>query len=439
MRITHSELAKHVERLNESLQECSLFSPVLLNERTIVFPLKEKRNHYLVISLNNNDPLLYEIEDSHFYKSFENKRLFILKSILGDTTIEKISLDEIDKKITINLYKGASEDFKDIKLVFEMYPHRPNMYVDDFSFFEYEEKQKGETLDYENGVSLTDEIIQNHYLDELKIRKREKYANFITYINSKSRTAKRKINAINEDIKKAEDSLVLKDVADYIFMCELDSKKHYKEIEYLDKKYPLDESVSLMDNAQNLYKKYRKAKTAIEVSNANIERAKKELEIYESLKSRFDNALTEKECDSVVQDSGLIKKKRETKETTFNQPYKINLNGTIIYFGRNASQNDYLSFVMKLNRDYFWFHLKDKPGSHIVVCNTKPTDKELNFASEIALIASKESAGIVQYTKKKNVRRGHKLGEALLKNYSIIKVNNVSKEAKELFEKATRA
>lgn len=439
MRITHKELERYIDILNNELHDCSMFSPVLLNERTLAFPLKDKRNFYLVISLNNNDPFIYEVQDFHFYKSFENKKLFILKSILSEVTIEKLSLDKSDKKITISCYKNASENYESISMIFEMYPHKPNLHIGELSFFDYDEGRQSDVAEIIDGMEITQNVIETHYRNELVVRKREKYANFISYINSKIKTTKRKIDAINDDIKKASESLIYQEVADYIFTLDLDKKKHYKEIEYEGKKYPLDESYNLIDNVQLLYKKYRKAKTTIDVSSDNIKRAKNELEIYESLKERFDNALTEKECDQVVQDSGLIKKKRETKETAFNKPYKINLNGTIIYFGRNASQNDYLSFVMKLNRDYYWFHLKDKSGSHIVVCNTKPTDKELNFASEIALIASKASAGLVQYTKKKNVRRGHKLGEALLKNYSVIKVNNVSKETKELFEKATRA
>jgi len=40
---------------------------------------------------------------------------------------------------------------------------------------------------------------------------------------------------------------------------------------------------------------------------------------------------------------------------------------------------------------------------------------------------------------KKNVRRGHVLGEAILKNYKTIKLNNVSKETKEAFLKAEKA
>ena len=44
----------------------------------------------------------------------------------------------------------------------------------------------------------------------------------------------------------------------------------------------------------------------------------------------------------------------------------------------------------------------------------------------------------ISYTKKKNVRRGHVLGEAIIKNYSTIKVNSIRKENRDLLEKAKR-
>mgnify|MGYP003293749304 FL=1 len=134
------------------------------------------------------------------------------------------------------------------------------------------------------------------------------------------------------------------------------------------------------------------------------------------------------DVDKFVLQSGLDKKHHQITQSVANSPYKINLNGTIILFGRNAVQNDYLSFGMKLDRDFTWMHIKDYSGAHIVIKNKKPTEAELLFAAELALIQSKKTAGEVIYTHKKNVRKGHTLGEAILKNYSTIKLNNVRKE-----------
>ena len=93
---------------------------------------------------------------------------------------------------------------------------------------------------------------------------------------------------------------------------------------------------------------------------------------------------------------------------------------------------------MKLDREFTWLHIKDKSGAHLVIASKKPTDNELLFASEISLLCSRATSGEVVYTKKKNVSRGHVLGEAILKNHSTIKLNNIRKETIEAFALAKR-
>ena len=437
MRIKRSSLEKHIEKLNLALSENSFYTPVLLNSKTIIFPNKEKRNQYLVISMNKNNPLIYETMDGNFYLSFEDSSFLIFKKLVSEITIKDIELSDEDNVVIIHANKNASEDFEEITIFFEMFSHRPNIRIGDFSYYQYEGELKPVEIS-EVGNEINEDFIRSHFENELIIRKKEKYHNFITYLNSKMKGINRKMDAIQNDVKEAELNLDLKDKADAMFTLGLDMKKHYQEVDIYGEKVKLDEALTLIDNIQAFYKKSHKAKVAIERSNENLENARKEYEIYRVFKERFDEAKTEKEINHIIAESGMIKKKKETKETIFNRPYKINLNGTIFYFGRNASQNDYLSFVMKNNRDFYWFHIKDIPGAHIVLCNVKPTENEIIFASEIALIASKVTTAEVTYTKKKNVKRGHKLGEAIIKNYSTIKLNSVREESKILFEKATK-
>jgi len=193
----------------------------------------------------------------------------------------------------------------------------------------------------------------------------------------------------------------------------------------------------LLENANYFYHKTKKAKETISRSQINIENAKKEEQEYEEILAEFNQG-NEKQKDDIVQTYFNFKKKKEVKKTNQNRPWKVNLNGTIVYFGRNASQNDYLSFVMKIDREFTWLHIKDKSGAHLVIANKKPTENELLTACELALLCSRCTSGEITYTKKKNVRRGHVLGEALVKNYSNVKLNNIRKETSNILEKAVR-
>ena len=87
----------------------------------------------------------------------------------------------------------------------------------------------------------------------------------------------------------------------------------------------------------------------------------------------------------MLEEFGLISHRHQVVESIFNMPQMINLNGTIFLYGKNAKQNDCLSFLLKLDREYTWLHIKDYSGSHIIIKSKKPTENELLFASELAL------------------------------------------------------
>lgn len=290
MKISEDSLVKHITNLNDSLKDCSFYSPVLLNSKTLLFPIKEKRNYYFVISLNRNDPMFYIIKDETFYASFENPSFLNLKHYLGETQFEEIILN---KNIHIKLCRNASANFEPLEIIIELVKHYPDLITNASKLFAYKYENE-ESLISDEGFKITDEYIQKHYENELVIRKKEKYHNFITYINGKIKSVNKKILAINDDVKHAEENLKNKEIADNIFTLGLDAKRHYKEIDVYGEKVTLDESLTLMENIQILYKKSRKAKITIEKSEDNLNNANKELKLFQDLKDNFDKAISEK-------------------------------------------------------------------------------------------------------------------------------------------------
>lgn len=452
MRVLHSSYQGYISSLNETLKDELLYSPVLLNNETILFPLTSDDHKALAISLSHGSPLVYLIEDSRFYSSFENTFFLKFKKLVQKSFLKNIELDNKDFIVRICLEVDDEIDSKKYEIIVELNGSKPNLILldeNDIVLGAYfkdrtrpliigEKYIQPKGLDsLEKGEPISKEIIQEHFQKELVNRDKEKYEVFYRYVNSKLRIAKRKINAINEDLKVANENLKYSMIADAILCLGIDLKSHLKNIEVEGSKVPLNESKTLLENVEHFYKRAKKAKETIARSDANIKVANEEISSLQALLDEFNNA-NEHKKDKMLSEYGNNKKKKETKETPFNKPYKVNFNGTIIYFGRNASQNDYLSFVMKLDREFTWLHIKDKSGAHLVICNKKPTEKELQLACELALVCSRCQSGEVSFTKKKNVRRGHTLGEALIKNYSTVKINSVSKETNDIFLKAER-
>ena len=450
MRISHSSYQKYIVSLLEEIKEEKLYSPLLLNNKSLLFPFVEKNKEVLFINLNPKCPLVYKTTNDLFFSSFENNFLNRFRKYYGKSEIKNISLKEDDLIIRLDLY--STDNDVDFTLMIELIPNSPNIFVLDENeivkdhFFKFKNRSfnVGEKYSYpenekliEGEIEISPRLLEEKTNEEIEIRSKEKYATFIKFLNTKIKGIERKIAAIENDIKIASKNLIYQEIADDIFASGIDLKSHQNSYKYNGENYELDPAKTLLENAQHFYHKTKKAKQTMDRAKINIDNASKEIAEYRHIFEQFE-AANELKKDELLALYTNNKKKKETKPTFLNRPWKVNLNGTLIYFGRNASQNDYLSFVMKLDREFTWMHIKDKSGAHLVIANKKPTENELLTAAEIALLCSRATTGEVSYTKKKNVRRGHVLGEALLKNYSLIKLNNIRKETIALFEKAVR-
>jgi predicted ribosome quality control (RQC) complex YloA/Tae2 family protein len=91
------------------------------------------------------------------------------------------------------------------------------------------------------------------------------------------------------------------------------------------------------------------------------------------------------------------------------QPF-VAADGARIYVGRNAAQNEEITFVIARGNDY-WLHVEGSPGSHVVV--KLPPSGELGSetlldAANLALLHSAQKsagAGTIHYTRRKYVKK----------------------------------
>ena len=99
--------------------------------------------------------------------------------------------------------------------------------------------------------------------------------------------------------------------------------------------------------------------------------------------------------------------------------------GFIVLCGRTGRQNDELTF-RTASKDDLWFHVKNAPGSHVILlCEGRtPTDAAVEDAAKIAAAYSSLSSGkiSVDYTQVKYVKKipGAKPGMVTYGKYSTI-------------------
>ena len=167
---------------------------------------------------------------------------------------------------------------------------------------------------------------------------------------------------------------------------------------------PLDPKLSPSLNAQNMFRKYNKAKTAKKEKAVQLNEVDNDISYLESTLLWINNAKSVDDLSviySELEDEGYLKKKGLHKNPSKNKkasykpnPIKYHLSsGYEVLVGRNNRENDYLTTRLAKKTD-LWLHVKDIPGSHVIVSipkNINISDLESEVIYEAAAIAAYHS------------------------------------------------
>lgn len=176
----------------------------------------------------------------------------------------------------------------------------------------------------------------------------------------------------------------------------------------------LDSRLDPSKNAQKMYKLYNKCKTAKSVLTEQIAIWERELIYLESVRSFLEKAETEQDLVDIRDElfrSGYASKMKGYKpqKATKLRPIKFETSsGYTLLVGRNNLQNDELTFKIADKGD-LWFHVKDMPGSHVIMLagGEEPSELDYTEACEIAAYYSKATSDVVavDYTRVKNIKK----------------------------------
>lgn len=154
----------------------------------------------------------------------------------------------------------------------------------------------------------------------------------------------------------------------------------------------LNPALSPVQNAQRYFHRYQKLKQAVKFLGEQIAKTKETIHYLESVESNLENADVAEIADireELIQ-TGYIRQKYRNKKQKMLPPEKYQAeDGTIILVGKNNLQNEQVSFKLSRRGD-LWFHVKDIPGSHVLITgNANPSDETITFAGELAAYFSK--------------------------------------------------
>ncbi len=178
---------------------------------------------------------------------------------------------------------------------------------------------------------------------------------------------------------------------------------------------PLDTTKSAQGNLDDYFRKHRKYLTAERELKPRIERVEYELNgLRQELMAIEQGTWTPPTASSsipiIMMQANTLKGQQFGNERR--SPFRCftSTDGLPIFVGRNARENDELTFGLAQSDD-LWFHARGTPGSHVVVRlehRTSPPPETIRDAATLALLYSdlkKSGKGDVIYTRRKWVKK----------------------------------
>lgn len=341
---------------------------------------------------------------------------------------------EILNKIFIEIFSNIKvNNFTPIKI------YRDEIFKDFYSI-DLKELNEKEKIKAESISSLLEEFYNSKFLrDTLGSKSKELKKSVKKNIDKISRKLSNQSNELNLALNREKYKIYADLISSNFHKIEkgVDSVKvenFYNEMEEIE--IPLDSKLDGPSNASKYYKKYSKLKNAAIYLKEQIETGKSELDYLESILLNIEFAETPEEIDDLYEElekeGYLKKKKKNNKKRKDSQENYIKLktdDGFDIFIGKNNRQNDYLT-LKKAKKNDLWFHVKDAPGSHVILKNDNRDFTNISLITAAKLAAkysslSKSQNIPVDYTFKMNVKRhpAKKPGLVTYTNYKTINVN----------------
>ncbi|QST01527.1 NFACT family protein [Pontibacillus sp. ALD_SL1] len=187
----------------------------------------------------------------------------------------------------------------------------------------------------------------------------------------------------------------------------------YYDPEQGERTIELNPNKTPSENAQSYFATYSKMKKSKEVVQKEIQKAEEEIAYFDQLIQQIESAREEdvEEIREELREEGYMKAKPQQKKKKKPQAPKpetyFSSDGTTILVGKNNKQNEYVTTRMA-NRNDYWLHTKDIPGSHVVIRSEDPSEETLQEAALLAAYFSKSKASSsvpVDYTLIRHVKK----------------------------------
>ena len=273
----------------------------------------------------------------------------------------------------------------------------------------------------------------------------EKKKSLLKYVDSQIKKFKKIEKNIKVDLKKNENFENYKNIGDILAANMHQIKYGMKKATVFDFynnqeiTINLDPLLSPNDNLNFYYNKYNKGKRTISALNLRFGDIQNEIKYFEEIKMFIEKendfiGIEEIESELNLSDNGnKIKNKIKLNKTKKRELLSFDYKAFQIFVGRNNKENEEISFSKGQPND-IWMHIKDIPGSHVLILrnNQELPEDVLIYAANLACEYSKAKKGdkvTVDYCERKFVKKikNSKPGNVTYTNFHSLLVNVTEK------------
>ena len=408
----------------------------------------DKKIKYMIVELmGKNSNMIILNDDYHIIDSLrkngisEDGRTILAKALYEYPKSDKKNIFLLEEKEIKEIYENKVESIKDIITNFSGFSPVLAKYIFNSkapinSIIELKTKDilpnisnidgKEDFLCFDIGICLKkfstiSELLEEYFYQKtIQNEVMEKSNNLKTHITHIIKRLKNKLVKLSSELNEAKDAEKYRIYGELIVNNLYQIKNEKTDKITLTNYYTnelviisLDNKFTIKENANKFFTKHQKSKKAIIYIEEQIKITNDELEYLELINSQIDNANVNdiEQIKNELIENHYIKK--QNSKQSKNRKEKIEIltfitsSGNKILVGKNNIQNEYITHTLAKAND-LWFHVKDAPGSHILVQNPTMSEEEIRTAAMLAAHYStyqSSSSVAVNYTLARYIKK----------------------------------
>ncbi|WP_303870569.1 NFACT family protein [Acetobacterium wieringae] len=380
----------------------------ILPGRDYVSPPENNRLNFFNLDANHLIELMSNYSDSSVEKFFVQALLGISPNISREIAFRsgidpQASVSDLSKKQKQFLCEAFTQIIKEIGQKSESVIIYLGRKMVDFSTVDLHYLRSEHR--YEAYPSISEMLEAYYFMRDKALRFKTRAANLRQQLDILVRKNIKKLDNLQQDVDASHKNEKFKLYGDLITANiyaiekgqEVASLVNYYDPDCQTIDIPLKVNRTPAQNAQHYYKKYNKSKTALKHLASYILETEEKIYYLESLVNSLDQSTELAELDEIRHEflhsefnKKAISKEDKKKQLPSKPLHYLSSEGFHIFVGKNNYQNDFISTKMGKSEDC-WLHVKDAPGSHVLIVagGRFITEKTLLEAGNLAAWYSK--------------------------------------------------